>query len=51
MFEDRNSIKNLSLKYEFIIESEHEWNFNGFTGRRCIVSQTENGLSFINFVE
>ncbi|MEQ1624676.1 MAG: hypothetical protein ABL870_08300 [Sediminibacterium sp.] len=50
MLEEEGSIDYLSRKYGFKIESDSQWDFSGFEGRRCIVRKDDIGYRFIRFL-
>jgi hypothetical protein len=47
--EEHGSIKSLSKIFEFSIEREDVWNFQGFKGRKCVVANNSGHYSFVRF--
>jgi hypothetical protein len=48
-FIEKDSIENLRCKFEFKILGMHSYDFTGFTGKECIISEEEDGYHFISF--
>jgi hypothetical protein len=48
--EERGSIEQLKQKFQFTIEGENTYILTGLNGRRCKISQDNNGYYFVDFI-